>query len=368
MSSWPTTPPRAGRIAAATFAVLLIALPVGRLVGPDRLAVGAALFSALSLMTAGTAAQGEVYLLSGAVAGALVWLVCAAMTVRSGRWAAIGLTGGLGGAVALHALLDTVDLVWRTGPLPTLGLAVLACAFVGAVASAVNFQLDTTGRRAGVRGAVWLLAGPAIALTGMVTGATARADAAADAITDLPRGWASAGVSAAALLATALAARPRVTRHPALPALLLVAAVAASTLVHFRIGGISHVPASWTVTCQMLGALCLGAVLGWAGAGTDAKAAMSAPADSSRRRGATATIGALVLLGLVIAYYAADRLGGAVVSNAVPIAAAIAIALVSVRTGRRALRWGAPVGRPEIDAAVAATAVVAAGQSSPRSY
>jgi endonuclease/exonuclease/phosphatase family metal-dependent hydrolase len=360
-----------GAFALVWFAAALVAVPVGKLVGADRLAVAAALVVALAVIAAGTSTKGgtgQLYLLCAALLAGLVWLICAAMTVRSGRWAAIGLTAGLGASVALHAALDTVDLVWRSGPLPALGLATLSCAFVGCVAGAVNWSPADVDEdepaappgRAGARGSIWLLAGPAIGVTGIVTGATARADAAADAVIGLPAGWASATVVAATLLATALAARPRLTRHPAVPAVLLVLGVAGATAVQFRIGGIAGVSPSWTVGCQAVGALALGAVLGWVGAGADARAATSTAADRPARRGFAAGLGALLLLALVFVYYAAYEIDFGVPNTVVLVAAAVGIGVAAVRVGPRARRWGAPTGSLGIDAAIATSVVVAA--------
>lgn len=356
-----------GAFALFWFAAPLIAVPLGRLVGADRLAFAAALVLAFAVFTAGASGGGDtrdsrvqLYLLCAALAAGLVWLMAMAMAVRSGRRAAIGVAAGLGGAVGLHSALGMIDLHWRTGPVAALAQAGLACAFVGCVAAASGraggSPAGAPPRRRGASGALWLLVGPAIVLTGVVTGATGLAETAP--------GW-QVGVAAwiltaATLLAVPLAAAPRLTRHPAIPAVVLVAGVSVAILPRFRIDGIAGLPPTWVVIGQVAGALALGAALGWVGLGADTRAATSTRRDRPWRRGAAAWIGGLLLVALTFGYYAAYDLDLGFPNESVPVAVAALIGLAALRVGPRARRWGAPVGAPGQASWLTVAAVVAA--------
>jgi endonuclease/exonuclease/phosphatase family metal-dependent hydrolase len=212
---------------------------------------------------------------------------------------------------------------------------------VGGAGSAAAGSGRTSAARPGARGLVWLLAGPAILITGIATGATGLAEAAP--------GW-SVGVAAwivagATLLAVPLAAGPRrLTRHPMVAAALLVGGVAAAIVPRFRIDGIAGLAPSWAVAGQAAGALGLGAALGWVGAGADARAATAAGADRPARRGLAAGAGTLLFVVLTFGYYAPYDVDLGFPNVAVPVLAAIGIALAAVWLGPRARRWGAPAG------------------------
>ncbi|MCW2504828.1 MAG: Metal-dependent hydrolase-like protein [Actinomycetia bacterium] len=356
-----------GFFAIGWFVAALLAIPLAWVVGTGRLAVGGALTMTLATVAATGASEGghrQLYQLCVALLGGLVWLVCAAMTVRSGRSAAVGITAGLGLAVALHAGLGTLDLVWRTGSLPTLAQATLGCVFVGCVAAAASWSpSEQGGARRGARGTLWLVAGPAVLLVGVVTGSTSRAEAAAG----LPPGYGTWIVVAGSLLAAALAAVPRLTRHPALPGAALVAAVAGSVLIQYRIGGVAGLAPSWTTGCQAAGALALGAVLGWIGAGSDARAATATARDLPLRRGIAAAAGAVLLGALLFAYYAGYGIPMPYPAAAVLLVTAAGLAWAAIAAGPKALRWGAPPGSPRLAwglavGAVALVAVVAGAQ------
>jgi endonuclease/exonuclease/phosphatase family metal-dependent hydrolase len=369
-SAGSTPPAQIGAFALLWFAAPVVAVPVARLVGADRLAFAAALALAFAKFTAGASGGGatrdsrvQLYLLCAALTSGLVWLISMAMSVRSARRAAVGVTSGLAASVALHTALDTVDLHWRPGPAAALAQAALACAFVGCVAAAsgrpIGAPMTASGpSRPGARGGLWLLAGPAILLTGVVTGATGLAETAP--------GWsigvAGSIVAAATVLAMPLAARPLLTRHPVVPAGLLVAGVTVAIVPRFRIDGIAGLPPPWVVAGQVAGAVALGAALGWIGVGADTRAATSSRRDRPWRRGVAAWLGGLLLVALTYGYYAAYDVDLSLPNEAVPIAVAAGIAIAAVRVGPRARRWGAPVGAP-VQAgwlAAAAVAMVAA--------
>jgi len=366
-SAGSTPAEQIGAFALVWFVVPLVAVPLARLVGADRLAFAAALALAFVKFTAGSVGGGEtrdetvqLYLLCAALTAGLVWLSAMAMTVRSGRRAAVGVTAGLGASVGLHTALGTIDLHWRSGVLTAIAQAALACVFVLCVAAASGRAGSTPAdsdrlTHPGTRGLLWLLVGPAILLTGLATGATGLAESAP--------GW-SVGVAgwivaAATLLAVPLAAKPRLTQHPAVPAFLLVVGVAAAVLPRFRIDGIAGLAPAWVVAGQSIGALALGATLGWIGLGADTRAATSTRPDRPARRGLAAGAGALLMVTCTFLYYAAYDLDLGFPNVALPIAIAAGIGAGVLRVGPRGRRWGAPVGPPRRAAWLAAAAVVA---------
>ncbi len=152
-SAGSTPAEQIGAFAVLWFIGPLVAIPLARLVGADRLALAAALGLAFVKFTASAVGGGDtrssttqLYLLCAALTAGLVWLFAMAMNVRSGRRAAVGVTTGLGASVGLHTALSTVDLHWRTGWPAALAQAALACVFVVCVAAA-------SGRTGGASGA-----------------------------------------------------------------------------------------------------------------------------------------------------------------------------------------------------------------------
>ncbi len=356
-SAGSTPPERIGAFALFWFVVPLLTVPIAVFLGADRLAFAAALTLAFAKFAAGVAGGGatrgstaQLYVLCAALAAGLVWLMATAMSSRSGRRAAVGITAGLGMAVGLHTALGMVDLIWRDGPVAAVAQAALACAFVGCVAAASS---RSSGPVLGAGGSVWVLAGPGIFLTGVVTGSTGLAEAAP--------GWsigaAALVVTAGTLLAVPLAARPRLTRYPAVPAILLVAAVATAIIPRFKLGGIDGLAPPWVVAAQVVGALAFGATLGWVGIGADARAAMKSRPDHAWRRGLAAGLGGVLLVALTFGYYAAYDMDLGFPNEAVPVALAVLIAFGALRVGARARRWGAPLGPPGRAAWLAAAAV-----------
>ncbi len=365
-----TPPERIGAFALVWFVVPFLAIPLAWWIGADRLAFAAALVLAFAKFAAGATggaatrdSTAQLYVLCVALLGGLVWLIAMAMASGSGRRAAVGLTAGLGIAVGLHTALGAVDLAWRDGPVAAIAQAALACAFVGCVAAARGLS-NGGSARLGAGGSVWIMVGPAIFLTGVVTGSTGLAEAAP--------GWsvgtAAAVVATGTLLAVPLAARPRLSKIPAVPALVLVVAVTAAIVPRFRLGGIAGLAPPWVVAAQVAGALALGAALGWIGVGADARAAMKSRADHPWRRGLAAGLGGLLLVALTFGYYAAYDMDLVLPNESVPIALAVGIAAAALRVGPRAQRWGAPLGPPGraawlAVAAVGAAAVMVAAQT-----
>lgn len=156
-------------------------------------------------------------------------------------------------------------------------------------------------------------------------------------------------IAAVGVLSVAVAARPRFwTRHPAVPALALVASAAVFTFGRATVDGVHGVSAWWTVLAQVLGQLALAGCAGWA-SGT-------AGPDRAARRGLAMAGGMLVFVLLLFAYYSAYDLG--VPNRWVPITAAACVAVLGwAGTGADARDEAAGGG---LDLRVPAAAVVAA--------
>ncbi|MFD2768451.1 endonuclease/exonuclease/phosphatase family protein [Micromonospora eburnea] len=156
-----------GAFALAWFLVAFAAPPVVRRLGPRPvgLVAAGALAAARLALTAAPGGQPQLWLACAGLLAGLVWL--AATAARTDR-PVPGLVLGLAGSAVGHALLGTVDLVWRDGwlawPLSTL----LVGAFLAAQTRSVP-PIGATGAPSG-RGGVraWLLAGPAMLLAGQV--------------------------------------------------------------------------------------------------------------------------------------------------------------------------------------------------------
>jgi endonuclease/exonuclease/phosphatase family metal-dependent hydrolase len=326
-----------GAYAFAWFLAAFLAVPAARWLRPGLVAVvGAGLLvagRAVLQFTDGGAPQ--LYAASVALLGGLWWLVASTM----GTPGAVlpGLVWGLAVSTGLHAALDTVDLVWRDGFVPVGLVALELAAFVvvlarrpsivesgsaevamsGPAAAAEPGPAAQSGSVAARSGSVapraFLIVGPALLLWNLYPGNPAHAQAA--------DGWAplsaALAVVVAAFLATALAARPRWTGHPAVPGVALVVSAAGFAFGEATIGGVHGVAPGWTVAAQVVGALALGAALGWA-------ATLTAPADRPVRRGLLLATGLVLFMLFAFAYYAAYDLG--VPNDYVPILVAVVIA------------------------------------------
>ncbi|MEV0586050.1 endonuclease/exonuclease/phosphatase family protein [Nonomuraea sp. NPDC050310] len=101
----------------------------------------------------------QLYTASAGVTAGLVFLYGCARTLDR-HAVARGVSGGLGAAVLIHLLLGNVDLVWRDGVLPWLGVLALCAAFAASLPQAsASEDLAPSS--------TWFLFGPLLLLTGM---------------------------------------------------------------------------------------------------------------------------------------------------------------------------------------------------------
>ncbi|WP_067471484.1 endonuclease/exonuclease/phosphatase family protein [Actinomadura hibisca] len=307
-----------GAYALSWFVAAFLTVPLARLVPARRLALGAgaALIVARAALQFTDGDGPQLYAASLGLLAGLVWLTATAQAGAAGP-AMTGLVGGLALATALHAALEGIDVVWRGGPLPWLVLIVYLALFGLAL-----WRRSDDGPGAA---RMWLAAGPALLLWGLYTGNSAHAQASAG----WP-GWAAAAlITGCAAASVAVAAQPRFwTRHPAVPAVLLVVSALGFAVGRATVDGVHGVAASWTVGAQVLGQFALAGCLGWAAARPGA--------DRPARRGLAMAGGMLLFVLLVFAYYSAYDLG--VPNRWVPVLAALLVAAPSlartVRTER----------------------------------
>ncbi|MFC4913925.1 endonuclease/exonuclease/phosphatase family protein [Actinomadura gamaensis] len=312
-----------GLYALVWFLAAFAAAPFAR-IGTGAAVALLASRAALQFTDGGTAqaALSSVGLLAG-----LCWLVATAAKARDARPVAHGFVAGLAVSGVLHAALGGIDLVWRDGAWPWLVLLAELAAFATTLfAKPLRIHVSEQGGRGfdgeGARGGrVWWVLGPALLLWGLYTGSTSHAQASAHGAV-----WAAAVVATGAVLSVAVAERPAFwTRHPVVPAVVLVLSAFGFALGRATVDGVHGVSPAWTLVAQVAGQLALAGCLGWA-------ARSSAPDRPTRRGLATAT-GFLVFVVLFFAYYSAYDLG--VPNRWVPVAAAVAVAAISfVRTDR----------------------------------
>lgn len=259
-----------GAFALAWFLAGMLTVPLARRVGPNRTALIAGIVLAAGRVVLQFAHGGDAQLYTASIAllAGIGWLTATAMAgvPKTAR----GLSAGLAAAVTVHAMLRTVDLVWRTGVLGWL---------LTLIEIAVFLIVLPRSERVETPAAVWFGFGPALLLTGILTGSPSRAEAAVQGLGLL--------VVAGAWLGVLLASGYRLTRRPYAAAVALIVLVGLAALPHLS---------AWTVLAQALAAAALGACLGWADSGRPAIA---------RRRGFAASGGMLVLFLLAFGYYAA---------------------------------------------------------------
>jgi endonuclease/exonuclease/phosphatase family metal-dependent hydrolase len=244
---------------------------------------GLALVVARLLLQAGAA---QLAVASLGVSAGLLFLYGAARTLHR-RWVAPGLAGGLTLSFLAHLLLDGVDLVWRSGPLP----------WVCAVAVCAVFALRVWRLPSGAPApwsaapwSVWFLAGPVTLLVGM--SATALREPSGPG---LP--W-DAAVAAVLVFLPYLAGRP-----PRGPVIVLAS------------GGLC-----------VAGAVFMHPVPVVAGVGV----LLAVPGGSGRRQGAAALAGWLVFFVGAFSYYAAYDLDLGFPNRLVPVAVAVLVTAVAV--------------------------------------
>ncbi|NVI86680.1 endonuclease/exonuclease/phosphatase family protein [Actinomadura sp. BRA 177] len=324
-----------GGYALSWFVAAFLTVPLARFAPAARLAVagGVLLVAARIVLQLTDGGDPQLYASSIGLLGGLVWLTATAMTVRDAAPAMTGFVAGLAAATALHAAIEGIDLVWRTGLVPWLPLAVYLALF------AITLTRRPEGSETPAAPRIWFAAGPAFPLWGIWTGNAAHAQASA--------GWsggvAAAVVTAAAALSVAAAARPRFwTRHPLVPAAGLVLSAAGFAAGRATVDGVHGVSPSWTVAAQVLGQFALAGCLGWA-------ASVPGP-DRPGRRGTAMAGGWLLFVVLMFAYYSAYDLGTP--NRWVPVVTALGVAALIVR---------APAPRREhsLEVWAAAAAVVA---------
>ncbi|MEU7797725.1 endonuclease/exonuclease/phosphatase family protein [Micromonospora arborensis] len=167
-----------GAFALGWFVLALAAPAVVRRVGARPVTVVAAVVLAVARLVLTTAPGGrtQLWLATAGLLAGLVWLVgTAADTDRP----VPGLALGFAVNAALHAVLDTVDLVWRGDWVAWLLSSVAVALFLlgaalpgtraGAALPGTRAGAALPGTRAGGGGArAWLLAGPVLLLSGMV--------------------------------------------------------------------------------------------------------------------------------------------------------------------------------------------------------
>ncbi|MGY3516168.1 endonuclease/exonuclease/phosphatase family protein [Micromonospora sp. PTRAS2] len=358
-----------GAFALGWFVLALAFPPLVRRLGarPVTLAAAVALGGARLALTAGTGGRTQLWLATVGLLAGLLWLAGTAAT--TGR-PVPGLALGIALGAVVHAVLGTYDLVWRGGPVGWAGSVALVAVFLVAAARPARPAEPGAAR-------VWLLAGPALLLTGLVALSPAVAATAASYwrgpggglswppepgdVPTLPA-WA-VGI----FLLAALARPPRGRWRVAGPLALVVGAVLFATRDAGLLGPAVVLTAAGTGACLALAAAVppaavpsdaaspgaavppvvavppAGAVppvvaVPPAGAAPSAvpsaAAASSTPGVAPGRPGLAAVLGMLLFAVAAVGYYAAYDLGYP--NAAVPVAMAGLVAAVALGGPRRA--------------------------------
>ncbi|MEU7675915.1 endonuclease/exonuclease/phosphatase family protein [Micromonospora taraxaci] len=345
-----------GAFALGWFVLALGAPAVVRRVGARPVVVVAAVVLALArlALTAAPGGRTQLWLATAGLLAGLVWLVgVAADTDRP----VPGLALGFAVNAALHALWDTVDVVWWGTWVAWLFSSVVVLLFLLGTAQPVALAGGGDG---GAR--AWLLAGPALLLAGMVALSPALARTgmsylfAGDGVAGSPLfGLAPVPVAVTSFLFTASTRPPRGWGRAYGPVALLVGA-----LLFASDRGDLLVPA------VLLAAVGLGACLALtddanrpnetaeteptgAGSGTTSDVTSAAAA----RRGYAVAIGMLVFALGAVGYYSAYDLGYP--NAAVPVVVAGLVAVVAF-TAQPVVQW-LPGPFPPLRAAAAVTAL-----------
>jgi hypothetical protein len=313
---------------------------------PVTVAAAVVLAAARLALTAAPGGRTQLWLATAGLLAGLVWLVgVAADTDRP----VPGLALGFAVNAALHAVLDTVDLVWRGGWLAWLLSSVAVVLFVLGTAQPGTRADGVTGT-GGVR--AWLLAGPALLLAAMVALSPALARTgmsylvAGDGVARSPLfGLAPVPVAVAGFLCTALTRPPRGWSRAYGPVALLAGAV----LFALDRGDL-------LLPAILLAAVGLGACLALtddaSGPDSDASDASNASARAARRGYAVAA-GMLVFALGAVGYYSAYDLGYP--NAAVPVLVAGLVAVVAFAARPVVHRLPGPF--PPLRAAAAVTAL-----------
>ncbi|WP_433652389.1 endonuclease/exonuclease/phosphatase family protein [Micromonospora zamorensis] len=341
-----------GAFALGWFVLALGAPAVVRRVGARPVTVVAAVLLAVArlALTATPGGRTQLWLATAGLLAGLVWLVgVAADTDRP----VPGLALGFAVNAALHAVLDTVDLVWRGDWLAWLLSSVAVVLFVLGTAQRGTRADGVTGT-GGVR--AWLLAGPTLLLAAMVALSPALARTgmsylvAGDGVARSPLfGLAPVPVAVAGFLCTALTRPPRGWSRAYGPVALLAGAV----LFALDRGDL-------LLPAILLAAVGLGACLALTddASGPDSDAsdtanASDASSDRAARRGYAVAAGMLVFALGAVGYYSAYDLGYP--NAAVPVVVAGLVAVVAFAARPVVHRLPGPF--PPLRAAAAVTAL-----------
>ncbi|MFI6780734.1 endonuclease/exonuclease/phosphatase family protein [Micromonospora sp. NPDC050276] len=341
-----------GAFALGWFVLALGAPAVVRRIGarPVTVAAAAALAVARLVLTAAPGGRTQLWVATAGLLAGLVWLVgVAADTDRP----VPGLALGFAVNAALHAVLDTVDLVWRGDWVAWLLSVVAVVLFL--VGTARPGRRDTGDVPAGPAGGrAWLLAGPALLLAGMVALSPALAQTgmsylvARDGVARSPLfGLAPVPVAVAGFLCTALTRPPRRRWGRAYGPVALLAGAVLFALDR----GDLLLPA------VLLAAVGLGACLALTDDAShpdrDTASPSTAGGASASRRGYAVATGLLVFALGAVGYYSAYDLGYP--NAAVPVVVAVLIAVVAFAARPVVDRPPGPV--PPLRAAAAVTAL-----------
>lgn len=351
-----------GAFALGWFVLAMGAPAVVRRVGARPVTVVAAVALAVARLTL-TAAPGgrtQLWLATAGLLAGLVWLVgVAADTDRP----VPGLALGLAVNAAVHAVLDTVDLVWRGDWVAWLLSAVAVAVFLAgtarsgrrggagnALAGPADAPVGPADAPAGPGGGrAWLLAGPALLLAGMVALSPALARTgmsylvAGDGVARSPLfGLAPVPVAVAGFLGVALTRPPRGWGRAYGP----VALIAGAVLFASDRGDL-------LLPAVLLAAVGLGACLALTDDGNHSDSDTASAGTSASRRGYAVTAGMLVFALGAVGYYSAYDLG---YPNAVvPVVVAVLIAAVAFTARPVVHRLPGPF--PPLRAAAAVTAL-----------
>ncbi|MEV4820782.1 endonuclease/exonuclease/phosphatase family protein [Micromonospora sp. NPDC049274] len=338
-----------GAFALGWFVLAMAAPALVRRVGPRWVAGAAAVLLAVArlALTSTPGGRPQLWLATAGLLAGLVWLVgVAGCTDRP----VPGLALGLAVNAAVHAILDTYDLVWRGGWVAWLLSAVAVALFLLGTALTMALPAASPGP-GGARS--WLLAGPVLLLAGMVALAPALAEAGMSYLVaggDVARsplfGLAPVPLAVGAFLLTALAGPTRRWGRPLGPVALLTGVVlfaldrgdllvAAILLTAVGLGAcLARTDAPSRTEATTTDAAAADAADATEAAPTDAAAghAGATGADDTRRaearRGYAVAAGMLLFVLGAVGYYSAYDLGYP--NAAVPVVVAVVVAAVAL--------------------------------------
>jgi endonuclease/exonuclease/phosphatase family metal-dependent hydrolase len=292
-----------GAFALAWFVAGFAAPALAARIGPARLGLAAAVVLGVARLAlfATDGGQPQLYVAGVGLLAGICWLVSLAMAPPA--YAVPTVAGGLALAGLQHAALGTVDLTWRGGVWPWL---------VGAAAVGVFLAYGVrqpSRMESPLAPAGWLLVGPAILLSGMITNSPALARITGDG--DMARSTEVLAVTAlpALLLLYGAVSPARQRWWPIVCGLVLVGSV---TWFSYGPGGRGLL---------LAGAIGLGGCLGWSASGER---------GSPARHGYALAGGMLIMGAAATVYYAAYDLGYP--NGWVPVLVALLVAAQAIRT------------------------------------